>query len=129
MEKSYTIYEAIGGAEKLEQIVEAFYPRVQANPLLGPLFPEDIEPVMEKQKLFLTQFFGGPQLYSDLYGHPMMRARHMPFPINKKRADAWLACMGEALKEVGLEEELRAIVLQRLSAPANHFINTESEEA
>lgn len=129
MAESYTtIYEAIGGAEKLEQIVEAFYPRVKANPLLGPLFPEDIEPVMEKQKLFLTQFFGGPQLYSDQYGHPMMRARHMPFPINKQRADAWLACMGGALEEVGLEEDLRAIVLHRLSAPANHFINTESEE-
>lgn len=56
-----TIYEKIGGAKKVRQLVEAFYPRVIKHPLLKPIFPEDILPVMEKQYLFLTQFFGGPR--------------------------------------------------------------------
>lgn len=120
-----TLYEAIGGAPVLRRIVEAFYPKVQAHPLLGPLFPEDITPVMEKQFMFLSQFLGGPSLYSDAYGHPMMRARHLPFPITRERADAWLDCMRRALEEVGLEPELRQVMLGRLSGPAYHFVNTD----
>lgn len=120
-----TIYEAIGGEHAVRSIVEAFYPKVKANPDLGPLFPEDVTPVMEKQFLFLTQFFGGPPLFSDMYGHPMMRARHLPFPVTPKRAAAWLGCMRAALTEVGLDETLRNIVLERLQGPAYHFVNTD----
>lgn len=119
-----TIYEALGGTAGIRRVVEAFYPKVQEHPLLGPLFPEDITPVMDKQELFLTQFFGGPPLYSDQYGHPMMRARHMPFPITPERADAWLGCMSRALDETVEDEALRRAVLERLKAPAYHFINS-----
>ncbi|PYI50822.1 globin [Paenibacillus flagellatus] len=119
-----SLYESIGGAETVRRLVEAFYPNVQADPDIGPLFPEDITPVMEKQYLFLTQFFGGPPLYSEQYGHPMMRARHLPFPITPERADAWLRCMKRALEEIGLSPEWRDIVLERLKAPAYHFVNT-----
>jgi hemoglobin len=122
--RSQTLYEAIGGAETIRKIVEAFYPKVQADPLIGPLFPEDIKPVMEKQFMFLSQFFGGPSLYSDAYGHPMMRARHLPFPITQERAEAWLACMKRALAETDLDPELQDAVLERLKGPAYHFINT-----
>ncbi len=124
-EQGQSLYEMLGGGETIRSIVEAFYPRVQRNPLLGPLFPEDIDPVMEKQYMFLSQFFGGPSLYSDAYGHPMMRARHLPFPVTLERAEAWLSCMGEALTEAGVQEPLRSMVLQRLSGPAMHFINTQ----
>lgn len=122
------LYRAIGGEEALRRLVETFYPKVKAHPLLGPLFPENIEPVMEKQFQFLSQFFGGPTLYSDQHGHPMMRARHMPFPITRQRADAWLSCMALALTEMGLEEGLRQAVLERLRGPAYHFINQEEHE-
>lgn len=118
-----TIYEAVGGATGIESIVEAFYPKVQRHPLLAPLFPADIIPVMEKQKKFLTQFFGGPSLYSDEYGHPMMRGRHLPFPITPERAEAWLSCMREALSEQDLPQALKELVLDRLSGPAHHFVN------
>lgn len=128
MNRNISIYEAVGGAEGIRSIVEAFYPKVQKHPLLGPLFPEDINPVMEKQYQFLSQFFGGPSLYSDQHGHPMMRARHLPFPITPERAEAWLDCMRRALEDVGLEPELREIVLDRLSGPAHHFVNTTKEE-
>lgn len=119
-----SLYEAIGGADTVRRLVEAFYPKVQAHPDIGPLFPEDITPVMEKQYMFLTQFFGGPPLFSDEYGHPMMRARHMHFAITPERADAWLGCMKQALAEVGLEPELQEFVLERLKAPAYHFVNS-----
>jgi hemoglobin len=122
-----SLYEAIGGADAIRSIVEKFYPKVQQDPLLAPLFPEDIRPVMEKQYQFLTQFFGGPSLYSDQYGHPMMRARHLPFPITPARAQAWLSCMARALAETDIPEHLQAVVLERLSGPAHHFINTDQE--
>lgn len=121
---SNSLYEAMGGADTVSRLVQAFYPKVQADPSIGPLFPEDIEPVMEKQTLFLTQFFGGPPLYSDRFGHPMMRARHMPFPITPERAEAWLSCMKRALAEVGLDQQLQDAVLERLKGPAHHFVNT-----
>lgn len=124
---SLSIYDNLGGADTIRRLVEAFYPKVQENPLLGPLFPDDIYPVMEKQYMFLSQFFGGPSLYSDAYGHPMMRARHLPFPVTPERAEAWLGCMRDALEEIGVEEPLREFVLKRLSGPAFHFVNTTEE--
>lgn len=127
MNPSLSIYDNLGGADTIRRLVEAFYPKVQENPLLGPLFPDDIYPVMEKQYMFLSQFFGGPSLYSDAYGHPMMRARHLPFPVTPERAEAWLGCMRDALEEIGVEEPLREFVLKRLSGPAFHFVNTTEE--
>ncbi|WP_059041128.1 globin domain-containing protein [Paenibacillus rubinfantis] len=124
MNQGLSLYDNLGGEATIRRLVEAFYPRVQREPLLGPLFPEDITPVMEKQFMFLSQFFGGPSLYSDAVGHPMMRARHLPFPVTKERAEAWLGCMREALEEIGIEEPLREFVLERLSGPAFHFVNT-----
>jgi len=122
--QNITPYEALGGAATFRRIVEEFYPLVQAHPLIGPLFPENIDPVMEKQYMFLTQFFGGPSLYSDVHGHPMMRARHMPFEITTRHADAWLGCMRQALTKVGLAPELQEFVLERLKGPAYHFVNS-----
>ncbi|MEI7025007.1 globin domain-containing protein [Paenibacillus sp. y28] len=122
--REMTIYEALGGEETIRRLVEAFYPKVQAHPLLGPLFPEHIQPVMDKQYLFLSQFFGGPPLYSERYGHPMMRARHLPFPITPQRAEAWLDCMNSALSELQLAPELQHFVIERLRGPAMHFVNT-----
>lgn len=127
MNSGDSLYEQLGGAETIRNLVEAFYPKVQANPLLGPLFPEDIYPVMEKQYMFLTQFFGGPMLYSEAHGHPMMRARHLPFPVTPQRAEAWLGCMREALEDLEVPAPLREIVLHRLSGPAFHFVNTAQE--
>ena len=118
-----TLYDMIGGEQTVRRMVEAFYPRVQQEPLLAPLFPEDITPVLEKQFLFLTQFFGGPMLYTEQNGHPMMRARHLPFPITIERARAWLSCMDAALVDIGMPPELREMVMNRLSGPAHHFVN------
>jgi hemoglobin len=119
-----SLYDYLGGAEGVRALVETFYPIVQRHPLLSPLFPEDILPVMEKQYMFLTQFFGGPALFSETYGHPMMRARHMHVEITPALAEAWLSCMKQALVELNIDPELRDAVLHRLSGPAYHFVNT-----
>lgn len=118
-----TLYQQIGGAETVRAIVETFYPKVQADPLLAPLFPEDILPVMERQYLFLTQYLGGPPIYSEKRGHPMLRARHLPFPITEERATAWLRCMKEALDEVGIKGLAREQIWSRLVLTAHHMIN------
>ncbi|MEB3102609.1 globin domain-containing protein [Ferviditalea candida] len=120
-----TIYEVMGGEEMIRSIVETFYPKVIKDPVIGPLFPEDIHPVKEKQFLFLTQFFGGPPLYTVSYGHPMMRARHLQVPIGMKEAEAWISCMRQTLEEIGMEPALRDFILERLKGPAFHFINKD----
>ncbi|CAM4083482.1 group 2 truncated hemoglobin YjbI [Saccharibacillus endophyticus] len=124
MDSGLTIYQQLGESDGLRSIIETFYGNVVREPLLAPLFPEDMGPVMEKQQQFLTQFFGGPPLFSEQHGHPMMRARHMRFPVTNERADAWLACMNASLQENGVEDELREFVIARLKGPAYHFVNT-----
>jgi len=122
-----TPYEAIGGAERLRKLVEAFYKRVKVDPDLSPIFPEDLTPVMDKQYKFLTQFLGGPPLYTEEYGPPRLRMRHLPFPITPKRAKAWLNCMAQAMDEVGLEGPVRDLFFHRLVLTAEHMINTEDD--
>ncbi len=118
-----TPYEAIGAADTIARLVDAFYPRVLAHPDLAPIFPQDIQPVRDKQYLFLTQFFGGPSLYTEQHGHPMLRARHMLHPITPKRAQAWLSCMHAAMDEIGLQGEIREYMVARLTMTAKHMIN------
>ncbi|MDF0727932.1 globin [Cytobacillus sp. S13-E01] len=122
-------YEAIGGKETLSKLVDAFYNRVGQHPDLSPLFPEDLTETARKQKQFLTQYLGGPSLYTEEHGHPMLRARHIPFEITPLRAKAWLSCMNEAMDEVGLEGNLRAEFYHRLFLTAQHMINTPDEQA
>ncbi|WP_134699108.1 globin [Ammoniphilus sp. YIM 78166] len=122
-----TVYELIGGAETIEKLVSAFYDLVAAHPDLAPIFPKDFTETKEKQYLFLTQFFGGPLLYSEQHGHPMLRARHMPFPITPKRAEAWLSCMQQAMDQIGLEGPIRDFMFDRLTQTAYHMVNRPSE--
>jgi hemoglobin len=119
-----TPFQAIGGEEVISRLVDAFYERVGRHPDLKPIFPEDLTETARKQKQFLTQYLGGPGLYTEEHGHPMLRARHLPFEITPTRAKAWLACMHEAMDEIGLEGDLRESFYQRLVLTAQHMINT-----
>ncbi len=123
VEKRMTPYDAIG-EEKLSSLVDAFYKRVGAHPELIPIFPKDLTEVARKQKQFLTQFLGGPPLYTDEHGHPMMRARHLEHEITPRRAKAWLHCMSEAMDEVGLHGPVRDQFFYRLILTGNHMVNT-----
>lgn len=122
-ERTETIYEAIGGAETVERLVQAFYKRVAKHPLLKPIFPEDLTETKYKQRLFLTQFFGGPPLYLQERGHPRLRWRHLPFPITPERARAWLDCMNEAIDEAGIEEPYASMIFERLTVVAGQMVN------
>ncbi|SDZ75474.1 hemoglobin [Thalassobacillus cyri] len=123
-----TIYEAIGGQQAVFKLVDAFYTKVGSHPDLIPIFPDDLTETARKQKQFLTQFFGGPALYTEEHGHPMLRARHLPFPITPTRRDAWLDCMAAALEEANIEEPYRTAIFERLTMTANHMMNTPEDE-
>jgi hemoglobin len=122
------VYELMGGKKTIAKLINAFYDRVKGDPNLSPIFPEDLTLTKQKQTLFLTQFFGGPPLYSEKYGHPMLRARHMPFPVTPNRAEAWLKCMSDAMDEVGLEGIVRDYMFERLTMTARHMVNTPDDD-
>ncbi|HSI66586.1 MAG TPA: globin [Planococcus sp. (in: firmicutes)] len=120
-------YEEIG-AERLSQLIDAFYARVADHPTLKPIFPSDLTETARKQKQFMTQYLGGPNLYSEEHGHPMLKARHNPFPITPARAQAWLECMAEAMDEVGLSGKMRETFYKRLVMTAHHMVNQPDSE-
>lgn len=128
-EETQTPYEQIGGAETLRNLVNCFYDRVAKDPDLAPIFPDDFTEIKEKQYMFLTQFLGGPRLYSEVYGHPRMRARHLPHPVTPKRAEAWLKCMSNAMDDIHLEGPIREFFFTRLTQVANHMINQPDDTA
>jgi hemoglobin len=119
-----TPYDALG-EERLSELIDAFYDLVGSHPLLAPLFPDDLTETARKQKQFLTQFLGGPTLYTEEHGHPMLRARHLAFEITPIHAKAWLSCMEMALDTIHLESPLREYLLNRLTLTAEHMINTK----
>jgi hemoglobin len=120
-----SIYEIIGGESTIKKLVKSFYAKVRVHPDLAPIFPGDWEETERKQYLFLTQFLGGPPLYSQEFGHPMLRARHLPFQVTPKRAEAWLSCMQQALDDVNLDSDIRSHIWARLVQTAHHMINTQ----
>lgn len=125
-----SLYDRIG-PDALSALVTRFYSYVAQEPLLTPIFPADLTVTAEKQLAFLTGFLGGPPLYHERYGHPRLRARHLPFEITPARARAWLACMNAALRDapqVGAEQisadDARELYAA-LSRVAVHMVNAE----
>ncbi|WP_229253752.1 globin [Dyadobacter sp. NIV53] len=106
-----SLYERIGGDEALKLLTDRFYDLVFEHELISRLFKSDKNEIREKQRLFLTQFLGGPQLYSEVHGHPMMRARHMPHVITEDDAVAWLQCMSAAVGELPIDKELKGRII------------------
>lgn len=117
-------YEEIG-AEKLSKLMNLFYSKVAVHPDLHEIFPDDLTETIRKQTQFMTQYLGGPNLYSNEHGHPMMKARHMPFPITPTRAQAWLSCMSDAMDEIELDPKFRDFYFRRLQLTAKHMVNKE----
>lgn len=118
-----TIYESIGGDETFRRLVDAFYARVEQDSLLRTMFPDDMGPGKERQFLFLTQYFGGPARYNALHGHPRLRMRHMPFPIDQAARNAWLSAMLTAIDEVGIPEPARTAMRDYFERGATFMIN------
>jgi hemoglobin len=106
MAENQTIYEVIGGIDRVDEIVDRFYDLMDLEPAFADLramHPQDLSGSREKLKFFLTGWMGGPDIYSPKYGHPMLRARHLPFKIGLNERNQWLACMYRALEECGIE--------------------------
>ncbi|MBO1002792.1 globin [Pseudogracilibacillus auburnensis] len=120
-----SIYEEIG-PETIDKLVDAFYPKVYADLNLIPIFDGDINEIMRKQRMFLTQFTGGPPLYSEEFGPPAMRNRHLPHEITPLRAESWLRCMKEAFEEIGLDQQPAGKEFyERLTRVASIMVNTD----
>ena len=103
-------YERIGGEEKIRALVERFYELMDTLPEAAEvraMHASSLKGSKEKLFMFLSGWLGGPQLYMEKYGHPRLRQRHMPFPIDARARDQWMLCMTRAMEDVGLEPELR----------------------
>lgn len=125
MAKVTTIYEQIGGQPAVDKIIDSLYKHIGVNETLLPIFSDDLEESARKQRLFLTQFFGGPNLYMQEIGRPMLPYRHQPFEITPSRRDAWLQCMYQALTEAKIEDPAFSEIMGRLVIPANNIVNTK----
>ena len=97
------VYPALGDAG-FRALVEDFYGRVEADEPLRRVFPDNLTDGREHQFLFLTQYFGGPNRYSQQVGPPMLRMRHMPFEIDRAARDLWLKHMLEAIEATAVPE-------------------------
>ncbi len=105
-----TPYDELGGVAKVREMVDRFYDLMDLEPVyagIRKLHPPSMETSREKLYMFLSGWLGGPGLYMEKYGHPMLRARHLPFAIGISERDQWMDCMRRAMEEVGVEEALR----------------------
>jgi hemoglobin len=121
MEES--LYQRLGD-NNLQLLVNRFYDLVFQHDRISHLFKTDKETIKEKQRLFLTQFLGGPPLYSQKYGHPQLRARHMPHPIEEEDAVAWLSCMSAAITSLPTEEKIKDELFKRFVPTAMFMVNS-----
>ncbi len=94
-----SLYERVGGDTFFFTLVDRFYQGVEADNLLRPLYPEDLEPPRRRLALFLIQYWGGPHTYNAERGHPRLRMRHLPFPIGSDEREAWLRHMRTAVND------------------------------
>ncbi|MBV9120025.1 MAG: globin [Chloroflexi bacterium] len=120
-----TIYEAMGGSATFERLVDAFYQGVEQDPILRPLYPDDLDGPRRRLTLFLMQFFGGPTTYSNERGHPQLRARHLPFTIGTSERDAWLRHMYAALDTLDLSPLVREQLNSYFAGGADFLMNQE----
>ncbi len=121
-----TLYEQVGGEATFRRLVDVFYAKVEADPVLRPMFPADLEEGKRAQTLFLVQFFGGPQTYMEERGHPRLKMRHFPFPIDQVARDRWLQHMLDALGEIGIAEPMLTEMRVYFERASTHMINKDS---
>lgn len=121
-----THYARIGGEEKVAQLVDRFYDLMDEDPDyfgIRKLHPQDLSGSRQKLFMFLSGWMGGPPLYVEAHGHPMLRARHLPFPIGVSERDQWMGCMLRAMRDVELDEGLQNELTQAFARTADHMRN------
>ena len=127
--QSRTTYELVGGRETFVKLAEAFYERVDKEPLLRPMYPlESLRRPIETLTEFLIQFFGGPAEYNQKHGQPRLKARHQKFKIGQKERNAWLKHMLAAIEEVGIQEPAKSLMAQYFKDASTFLINQPEEK-
>jgi hemoglobin len=117
------IYAIIGEAG-FERLVGLFYRRVPTDDILGPMYPKDDLAAAElRLRDFLVGRFGGPQRYIEQRGHPRLRMRHAPFPIDREARDRWMELMNHALDEAQLPPDVTGFLREFLGGVATMMIN------
>lgn len=121
-----SLYDEMGGEAGIRALVDRFYDLMDTLPeaaRIRAMHPPDLASSREKLSLFLMMWSGGPRTYYELRGHPRMRARHLPFPIDAADRDAWLLCMNRALDESPVEPRVRAGLSDAFARIAEHMRN------
>lgn len=127
-----TPYEALGGADGVRALVDRCDDIMDSAPeaaTIRRLHAESLHAARDKLTMYLSGWTGGPRLYVQRYGHPMLRARHLPFSIGTRERDEWLWCMERALDAHEMPGEMRAFLLAKLRPLADHMRNRPEEVA
>lgn len=122
-----SIFQLIGGEERVAAIVDAFYDAVENDPVLRPMYPDCLEAPRRHLYLFLVQFFGGPRTYLEERGHPRLRMRHFPFAIDQQARDNWLEHMLNAVDQAGITEPARSRMREYFDRSSTFLINRAGE--
>ena len=123
-----TSYERIGSEEGLWKLVNTFYDNMDTlteSKTIRDLHPKDLRSAREKLFMFLSGWLGGPDRYIAAFGHPRLRARHLPFTIGNTERDQWLMCMRKALDEMPIDAAFREQLIMAFTQTANHMMNQE----
>ncbi len=119
-----SVYELAGGEKTFRLLVERFYAGVAEDEVLRAIYPErDLADATERLSLFLIQYWGGPQTYSRLRGHPRLRLRHQPFAIGSRERDLWLGHMTAAVESLSLAPAVREALLDYFETASTAMIN------
>lgn len=119
-------YDRIGGEQKVRELTHRFYQLMDELPeahAIRKMHPASLQGSEDKLFKFLSGWMGGPQLFVQEHGEPMLRRRHLPFPIDNEARDQWLMCMSQALQEVVADEQLRNELAAAFAKVADHMRN------
>lgn len=120
-----TFFERVGGEQVFQKLAAEFYRGVSTDALLKPMYPaDDMAGAERRLRLFLEQYWGGPDTYQQERGHPRLRMRHAEFPIGPKARDAWLGHMRTAVDSLGLSQADEAELWGYLQRAAHAMLNT-----
>ncbi|HEY8857457.1 MAG TPA: group II truncated hemoglobin [Rugosibacter sp.] len=125
-----TPYTLLGGEAAVHQLVKRFYALMDTRPEaqgIRRLHPQDLTGSEEKLFMYLSGWLGGPQLFIEKHGHPMLRQRHFPFAISTNEASQWTDCMRQALAETTTNEALRTQLDISLTELALHLRNRQDQ--
>jgi len=120
------VFEAIG-EEGFAKLVAAFYRQIPGDDILGPMYPkQDMAGAEQRLRDFLIFRFGGPPRYIEERGHPRLRMRHNPFPVDATARDRWVQLMDNAFREAALPQEAEEVLRGFFAHIATFLINRQS---